>query len=179
MTNESEKLLTPRERDFLARYPEAQTEPQQDAAKLHGVGGWLGLLVALLLVIYPIFVPLKTWLEIAEATDMHLELVQHAAWPSLVTLSWIIVGISVAISFFAGWRLNFRHVRTSVTVAIISLWLIGPVGVLIELVLMSSITGTSIGSSADFADIIRSLIVSAIWTAYLVRSRRVRNTYGS
>jgi len=177
MTDESEKLLTPRERDFLARYPEAKApaETEQSRAGLRGVGGWLGFLIASLLVLSPLFSLGFALLD--DTADLYPELAQHPAWQSLTILSWTLVGISIAISFFAGWRLNFRHTASSVNIAIVSLWLIGPVRYLVEWVLLNSVVGIAIGLQAYLADIVRSLIWTVLWTAYLLRSRRVKNTY--
>lgn len=107
-------------------------------------------------------------------------LVNNQKWANYKTASWFILVTTLAFSISAGYRLWKIHVYESVRFAILTLWIAGPVGNLLYLTAALMIFGTS-GMSPVLGKmlggILAACVSAAIWTAYLMRSVRVRNTY--
>lgn len=87
---------------------------------------------------------------------------------------------SASVSFSAGYRLWKIHFPEAVRFAILALWLAGPQGNVLYVILAITIFGSKAGGDAIAQMVggtISSFIVAGIWTAYLMRSFRVKNTY--
>ena len=69
---------------------------------LHGVGGWLALLVAGMLVLGPLLAIGRTYGEFASAERMYPGLTQLAEWSSFKTVGWVSLLIFCAISIYGG-----------------------------------------------------------------------------
>lgn len=153
-----------------------------DEPYLKGVGGWLELLIVGLIVVGP-------WLGFGRMTDEYASaekqlpsLVTHAAWIQYKQLSWCVFALTAALSITAGYRLWKVHSIDSVRFAVPSLWLAGPGGQVLYFVAAVMSLGMEPAPgmlSALVGSIVASTIAAAIWTAYLLRSQRVRNTYVS
>lgn len=157
------------------------TEKGKTRKPLHGVGGWLGLLVLGMTVLGPFFGGTRLFGDFTAAESKAPQLVSFAPWLSYKTEIWVIFGITALISFCAGILL-FRFKPSSVRVAITSLWVAGPIGALADIVAANSAFAsdvTSEMSQAMWPSVITAAIAAAIWTAYLLRSKRVKNTYYS
>jgi|GEM_PF-2548821 len=147
---------------------------------LVGVGGWLACLIAGLAILGPL-VGLGQMLEEFDTTEKAFpQLVANAAWLQYKRITWGVFVVTAALSMAAGYRLWKVHVQQSVHFAILALWLVGPVGSIVQML----VTVVSFGSRAMGhvgPKMVMGLLVSsmgaAIWTAYLRRSRRVNNTY--
>lgn len=166
MTENSEPLLTPLQREYLARNPEASVVEQPAglaAGHISGVGGWLGLLTASLLVIGPVLNAVRTQseLEISQAsqTQTHLSQVNMIA-------VWAYFSLYATLSIFAGYRLAKHFKPSTIPIVIVCIWL--PIIIDIALAFFSREGDVSV---------VRSVLWASIWTAYLLRSKRVRNTY--
>lgn len=160
--------LTPREKAFLEANPEAKfaNDTPEQAPALRGVGGWLLLLAVGLLIIGPVinFALLQGELQISQAgkapsPTSHVESM----------LIWGYFAFYASLSFFAGYRLLRRHVPSTIPIVIACMWL----PVLVELLLVL-VSGS--GNSAGVA-VAKSIISTSAWTAYLLLSKRVKNTF--
>ena len=101
-------------------------------------------------------------------------------WGTFKLVAWSIVATAAALSVMTGYRLRADHRPESVKLAKKALWLIGPMSnallnvsmiVVLQLNPTPEFIGSAIGGLAG------GCIVAFIWTVYLSRSRRVRNTY--
>ena len=147
--------------------------------QLHGVGGWLGLLVVGLTVLGPLLGGSRLSGAFTDAEFKTPQLATFGPWLSYKTEVWVIFGITALISFCTGILL-FRFKPSSVRVAITSLWIVGPGGAIAYIVAANSVFRSDIASAMSQAmlpSVIVACIAAAIWTAYLTRSKRVKNTY--
>jgi hypothetical protein len=149
--------------------------------KISGVGGWLALLVAGMLVLGPFWSMFKTGSNIWVTEMQTPELASVPQWQTYKIMTWFVVGICVVYSMVSGFLLCVKKEPVSVKNAIAFLWIGGPVAVFVLSVL---IPGISLGTEAleemlpkSIGAIIGTSIVASIWTAYLRKSKRVRNTY--
>lgn len=145
-----------------------------------GIGGWLGFLIVSLMILSPLAGLGRLFGEISVAEIQYPQLVANTQWSNYKQASWLILALSVAISFSAGNRLWKSHFSESVRFAILALWISGPLGNLLHLTTAVVVMGSQAMSSAFpemLGGIIGSCIPAGVWTAYLMRSVRVRNTY--
>jgi hypothetical protein len=140
--------------------------------QLHGVGGWLALLVISMLVLNPIW-SLRPAAEFFVQEQQYLQLVHNAEWSSIKNKTYTIITLSAAFIAYAGFGLWRRRDPVAVSTAIAAMWIGGPgATLLVMLWVLGSMDQDAIPG------FIASLGVAGIWTAYLMKSRRVKNTYG-
>ncbi len=145
----------------------------------HGVRGWLALLVAGLLVLGPLMTVGRTAGDIVHAEYLYPGLADVAEWSSYKTVAWIAVLVVSAISIYGGIGLATRRTPDAVSKAKIVLWLINPVAILVMGMLILIMFPVGVDEAVKvFLVFILSFIPAGIWTAYLNRSKRVKNTYG-
>lgn len=151
---------------------------------LYGVRGWLRFLVIVLMVLGPLYGIAQTLGEFSRAEAANPALQNTAFWANYKTAVWVLMLVSVSVSIFAGRKLNKVFRWDSVQFAIKALWFIGPGMVLMDWAVAATTFGSAAGalfSSQAIGSYVGSLVGSTIgatlWTAYLLRSRRVRNTY--
>jgi hypothetical protein len=176
MSDETEPLLTPRERDFLARNPSAeivdsQTNPAAKPA-LEGVEGWLGFLAISLVFLGPVITLAMTAFAISDLKSSYASAVDTTQFRSLEAAVWVATLAYCAISIFAGYRLFKHRVPSTIPIVIVCMWIAGP---LIGILAMTLFEG-DVSAGSDLA---RSFITTGGWTAYLLLSKRVKNTYRS
>lgn len=89
------------------------------------------------------------------------------------------MGVASAIKIIAGIRLLTYKKRSSVRFAIAALWISDLGGMIAGFVLRSSILPETAGTIMQELNgpTMISLCTVGIWTAYLLRSKRVSNTY--
>jgi hypothetical protein len=145
-----------------------------------GVGGWLLLLVAGLLVLGPLVGAGRISADIMNAEDQYPVLKSMPQWSNFKSATWWIYLAIVAVSVHGGWGLTRGRDWSVVRRAKIVLWLVGPVASLVMAVIVPLATlGTASAGDARFVGgLLASIIAAGIWTAYLSKSKRVRNTYG-
>ncbi|HMN14365.1 MAG TPA: DUF2569 family protein [Bellilinea sp.] len=147
---------------------------------ISGIGGWLGLLVVGLTILGPLSGFGKLSNEFRDALEQFPQLAGNSQWQNYKQMSWLIFTASAAISFSAGYRLWKIHFPESVRFAILALWLAGPLGNILYMASAFFIFGDNVGGNVIAEMIggtIASCVAAGIWTAYLMRSVRVRNTY--
>ncbi|NLC23472.1 MAG: DUF2569 domain-containing protein [Oxalobacter sp.] len=146
-----------------------KTAGETPAAKgeiLQGVGGWLAFLVISMGILSPIY---SLYSFFRETTEW------HAAAILMLVINLAACGFYV----YGAWRLNSRHVWRSVRLAIICLW-VGGFLATIFLLLVGLIFGGWAGVASVLSadkDGVRQFIYPTVWTLYLLRSVRVKNTY--
>ncbi len=146
--------------------------------ELKGVKGWLLTFVIIIAVVSPLAV-LALLMR-----DLYGDPLVRAAygdlWSSIESFEWGHAILTILAGWFIAWRLVMVHNWLSVKIAIAGIWLIAVGGVLTELLGVALITGVSfgdlLGASAG-PGLFRPLVFCGIWTAYLLKSERVANTY--
>lgn len=163
---------------FSSKFPPAQPGNVGPS----GVGGWLLVLVTLLLVIGP----LQSLGVIAQLTAFDLERAyghdQNLWWLDLARLAIFALFIAaITLSIHAGYSLAKKRNPSVVRRAKIIIWILGPVGLLFFAIFGTLLTGSALifFSPEVIGKIVGSLISAALWTAYLSKSKRVNATYYS
>lgn len=151
---------------------------------ISGIGGWLLLLILILVFGYPlcgVFAISKASLELGEHIPRLFEQV-----------IWLLFWPPTAIGIFAGYKLYKTHSPESVRFATLALWISGPLGssVLSLSFLYIAFYDRDFSKSVVISDLVDELLtgvawplvgsclLATAWTLYLKRSVRVRNTYG-
>lgn len=149
----------------------------------HGVGGWLAVLVYWLIVIGPALGLLMLFGTISsQLQDSGLSPQVGSSQLLYLTVLDVVTWITQSgLSIYAGRRLRDRFEPASVRHAILILWF-NSIGVAILQFLALAILPSSDAASLAVFFLGRSLVLVipvAMWNAYLVFSRRVKNTYYS
>ena len=183
MTNEPEELLTPRQKAYLEANPEAhltnsaKTELHEAPAKYVGMGGWLQFLAISLVALGPIITVATTVSDYTELTALYPNLVGSPAWESALQIDVLSTTGYCMISMFAGWCLFKRSVPSTVPIVITCIWVAGPGLAILSLMAFQDMSGGNATAASAGAGFGRPFVYSIIWTTYLLRSRRVKNTY--
>ena len=126
----------------------------------HGVGGWLLLFVATIV--------LSIVMLILETLNLYQVLSSMGNWNvGLLCPTVVVVMLYIYCTYLIVWVRKPFIVKHIVVV----LWVVGPIATL----LLAFIAGTDINYSA----LIRSAIYATVWTAYFCLSKRVACTYGT
>ena len=148
-----------------------------DPAEPRGIGGWLGLFVAIIAVISPIRIVVES------AINLYGEPETAAAfgdrWPSIQLAAWSTTAIALLGTSFLAWRLIRVRNWQTVRLVIAGIWLLGIVTPIIDFGTVAWITGFPFSELAGELgpELVRPIIFCSVWTAYLLASKRVRNTY--
>jgi len=153
-----------------------------DYRENEGIGGWLAFLIAVLLVLAPAFGIVNNYIGLWLFEAAHPMVKGSSTWRAIEWTTWAGVLIQSSLLFTAGWMLRTRFRASTVKYAICLFWAGGPIAALATLAVLNSIVGAPIfdpDNSRGLWHLLRDVIWAAIWTAYLLRSRRVQNTYRS
>lgn len=113
----------------------------------------------------------------AEARYPVLEGSPH--WEAFKAGMWCAEAVIALLSAFAGWGLLRVRRWSAVRQAIAVLWLTGPVGAFVMgyAIPLATLGESSAGQPLFITSMLASFVGAAAWTAYLLKSKRVRNTY--
>jgi hypothetical protein len=153
--------------------------PSQDKgypAQFDGVAGWLGFLVASLIVLGPILSIVTTALELSNTEQLNPWVQYNPLWKTALFIAWGSVAAYSLVSIYAGIRLLRKHVPSSVVIAILCLWVAGPLLTWAGLIALSD-AGAETNAADAGAALGRPIIWATFWTLYLIFSKRVRVTY--
>ena len=147
---------------------------------ISGIGSWLAVLIFGMMVLSPLIGIGSLSNELRTAIEKLPQLEQNSQWQTYKQTAWIIFTSSAALSFTAGYRLWKLHIPDSVKFAIYALWIIS-----IGRPFLDGVATIVIFGSNNFSEVfpemiaamIPAVITAGIWTAYLKRSVRVKNTY--
>lgn len=148
-----------------------------DSTELQGIGGWLAFLIVILGLVTPLRIILMATVsnkEIMEVADL-----LGSGSETYVTFNWVVCALSALVSIAVAIRLANVHRWSSVKICIAGLWgmavLPGLSDLAMSAILFPKLAG---GALPDVAlGIGQSSISATLWTAYLLRSKRVANTY--
>ena len=146
-----------------------------DLEKPHG---WLALLIAGLVFFGPLVGMGQISGDLYQTESQYPQLLNVPAWGSYKTLTWAVFIVAVALSVVAGVRLLRTRKRSAVSFAIAALWLSGPVAAIIMVFILPAVLfGSADISSETMTGMMKPFFGAIIWTAYLLRSTRVKARY--
>lgn len=160
------------------RFAKRTPPPSSGASGPTGVGGWLLLLVAGLMFLGPLMGAGRINIEIISAESQYPDLLTIPAWSTFKSTTWWSFLVVCCLSFYAGLGLAKGRDISVVKRAQLLLWIIGPVASIVMGLIIPLMVFGQIEFDPEFlGTLVTSIIVSAIWTAYLSKSRRVKATY--
>jgi hypothetical protein len=163
-------LVTPRQKAFLDANPEVALSSEapelEGRSEPSGIGGWLQFLIIALIFLGPLLNAVMTYVELQSAKDMEPPL-SSDGFMLLQLISWSIFAAYCAISIGTGLLLQKRRKRSTIYIVVGLIWLLGPI---------LNIGAAAIADAFDGSEG-RSIVFSVVWTAYLLRSKRIKNTY--
>jgi hypothetical protein len=143
-----------------------------------GIGGWLGLFV-LWRAIGPLFAAAVAFLLFYTSPRFSAD--AGARWIYFQAALWGIVALIAAIDWYCLWAFVARRNRQTVRIGIALLWILALVETIITPLAAAIAAGAPpldiLAWALTPAWIAPFLIPACGWTAYLLRSKRVANTY--
>ncbi len=152
---------------------------EMEEKHLYGVGGWLALLAVALTILAPLLILGGTGSEIGDVERSNPSIAENASWQGAKSALLSISVVTALFSMYAGYRLWRQFVWTSVLIAITALWvnnLVRPLLSGVALVWIMEINSSEVGGEI-LTTIVKGSFIAGIWTAYLLMSERVSNTY--
>lgn len=146
--------------------------------RLTGLRGWLLLLVLTLGLFSPLRLIYHAFASLY-ARDVVARMGQEPGWPAYRVAETITFCAHIAILLFMAWRLvKVRH-WSSVRLCVAGIWAATLGLLLVECALGVILLGATADQMIDiaFGPAIQGAIFCSLWTGYLLRSRRVANTY--
>ena len=106
----------------------------------------------------------------------HPELLGSEILSKANVVDWVSSGAYCIVSVTAGLFLYLYRQFQTIDIVVFCLWLSGPLNIILTMALSKYLFDNS-NFSPFIGALLRSVLYAAIWTAYLRRSRRVKNTY--
>jgi hypothetical protein len=161
---------------YAKRFPPASGDPSHQA----GVGGWLLVLVVGLIFLGPFMGFARINSEFTLFEYSHSDLIKVEAWSKFKSATWWTFLFTCCLSIYAGLDLAKSRELSAVKHTKVLLWVIGPVTTIIMgIIIPVAVIGKTEVDPKFIGSLIGAMLVSAIWTAYLSKSRRVMATYGA
>lgn len=145
---------------------------------LSGVRGWLFLFAAMLL-FGPAIGAIRIGADFLAAEVYYPTLDAMPKWEAFKAGMWCAEALIALLSAYAGWELLRVRRWSAVRQAIVVLWLTGPVGsfVMGYAIPLLTLRESSAGQPLFIMSMLASFVGATVWTVYLLKSKRVRNTY--
>jgi hypothetical protein len=143
--------------------------------EITGIRGWLLFFFLSHAVISPLLLIYRLLISIGAAS----EVVMSDGWPVYINAIRALFVAALIASWLLAARLWFVRNWSTVRIVIGVIWVINVGASLFDFAAMTVLLGVDMGSAfeASAPGIARGVIYCAVWTAYLLRSRRVANTY--
>jgi len=148
------------------------------ADSMFNVSGWLALLIASLGVVAPLLNALSLNTGFGAAEALTPGLAGAADWSTYKTGCWSALTLASLVGIYAAFELAFTRNVGAVTAAIVAVWGAGP-GLSLGLSLLAPalVFGHVQVTAGDAARLVSSVLLAAAWTAYLLKSQRVKMRY--
>ena len=146
--------------------------------EMRGVKGWLLTFVIIIALVSPAWSAINVYRELYTGDAAYLP--DTPMLSQVKSFGWALIAVRAALGLFAAWRLVMVQNWRSVQIAIVCIWLISLGGAIAEYVGISTITGASISdlmAENGPRAFLQAIGFGLIWTAYLLKSERVKNTY--
>ena len=158
-------------------YTEKRSRTRIARGEAAGIHGWIALLVLSFLLLHPL-IRLSTFGELQNLQKINDPMTRLPGWFVYEILVSAVTVASTALSIYAGWGLWKRRTTTVVLRAKIILWLSGPLTTILnQFVLPTLALQNSAADTGSVDGVLRSLIWAGGWTAYLYKSRLIREMY--
>jgi hypothetical protein len=141
-----------------------------------GIGGWL----AFFLITLGVFAPLRIAITAYDVfSDPQIAAAYGDRWTMLISVEAVLVALNLGALAYLVWRFFVHRAWQTVRICIAGLWLIPIVITVLETLAITLIGGVPAGPliTQMMPDMAKVLVYSTIWSAYLLRSVRVANTY--
>jgi hypothetical protein len=153
--------------------------PEMDAPV--GLGGFLYFFTFMISTFAPLSQAGRIGAAIRKSEENLPFLKENADWSNLVSVTWLLIGVYISAFCYAGIILRSEFRKETVGKVIAIMWAGGP-GLSLVMNYVNNYYYNKIDPnlvrSADFgSQFIGTIILAAAWTAYLGKSKRVRNTY--
>jgi hypothetical protein len=145
-----------------------------------GVGGWLLVLVILMVFLGPLYGLGLLGGSIMATEESYPEIILNNNWHSYKIVSYIAFAISSIVSIYGGVVLAVYRDASAIKSAKKALWISGPIISIVTLLILSFFIFEEIDNLINtkvISAIIGSAIWAFIWTTYLNKSNRIRRTY--
>ena len=141
-----------------------------------GIGGWLGFFLITLGVIGPLRILINAYGLFA---DPRIAAAYGDRWTMLAAAEAILIVLNLGALAFLVWRFFAHRTWQTVRICIAGIWLLPIVVTVLETLAVTLVGGIAAGPliAQMLPDMFQALIYATIWTAYLLRSVRVANTY--
>lgn len=145
-----------------------------------GVGGWLAFLIIVLMVLGPLLSLGSVYSEISGIERLQLRIANESDWWLSKLALWCLTVVPVAISFSVGYHLWRDHRPETVEFAISGLWAMVALSFLSNFIVAFGIFNLSFEAVANalMKNAFSIVVAVGVWTLYLRKSIRVKNTYG-
>ncbi|PKN42170.1 MAG: hypothetical protein CVU60_08100 [Deltaproteobacteria bacterium HGW-Deltaproteobacteria-18] len=143
--------------------------------ELVGVKGWL-LFLVLSLSVLSIIGTIASLGQFSIAEHLYPGLKSFDTWQNFKQWVYILSLASLSIRLLSAYRLYYKHEKSSVELAIFTLWTTGPVLSIFIIILMHSLFDDGL-QIFGLKETIINFIGALCWTLYLNKSIRVKNTY--
>jgi len=145
-----------------------------DKRALVGVGGWLAFFI-ITLCLNAIATPLSALQVSAIPGTTRF----GSGWTAYLALVWALSAAKLAGFAYMAWRLNARQNASTPRIVIRGLWIVAVVPALVDALGGTALLGLSANDAGRVmgSEVFRPGVYAAVWTAYLLRSERVANTY--
>jgi hypothetical protein len=143
----------------------------------HGVGGWLLLFILTLATVIPLYI---AYFLMTGVYDSSAQLLSGApGWAAFRSGVTVVAGGQCAIALYLAWRLIGVRRWTTIRLAIAGIWLMGFGPIILNALIATAIYGRfpTIALGAVMPRALGAASYATLWTAYLLRSPRVANTY--
>lgn len=141
-----------------------------------GIGGWLGFFLITLGVIAPLRILLTAY---GLFSDPQIAAAYGERWTMLVSVEAVLIVLNLGALGFLVWRFFAHRTWQTVRICVAGIWLIPIVITVLETLAVTLIGGVPAGPliTQMMPDMAKALVYATLWTAYLLRSVRVANTY--
>lgn len=147
---------------------------------LRGVGGWLALLIFGLCILGPLSNLGRLSADFQAAEQSTPGLASLSTWLNYKQYMWWTYFVTAILTFIAGYRLWKIHRPESVRFAIAALWIANLLASLGYFAAAYAALG-QIALTQAIPTLVKQLLfsvgIAGVWTLYLVKSRRIKNTY--
>lgn len=153
---------------------------ERQPAELSGVRGWLAFLVVCLLVLAPLTILGQASNGIRVVEELYPHIAGLQKWTSMKNTMWLFSVFQAIALFSAGLLLLITRLKSTIPRVILLMWVGGPVTSVVGILAISyqSVQSFSLLSKpSSVGDLAGSILGILLWTMYLKRSRRVKNTY--
>lgn len=143
---------------------------------LAGIGGWLTFFLIIVGGIWPLRILIET---ISVSNDAEIAGFYADVWPLILGGSWALTAIQLGMCAYMFWRLVRVHTWRTVRIVVVLLWVANIAIPAADLLFIAAVADLPVGALVEGTapELIRGPIFAALWTAYLLRSERVANTY--